>query len=77
MSEGSRREFDEWAPVRQTAATQEGLDAFAEKRRPDFQGVRRRDGPRSIVSGGDALVAQLELLHALARVFGSASTTRT
>ena len=42
MEEGSRREFDEWAKVRPTAATQEGLDAFAEKRRPDFQGARRR-----------------------------------
>lgn len=42
MEEGSRREFEEWARVRPTAATQEGLDAFAEKRRPDFQGVRQR-----------------------------------
>lgn len=44
MREGSARELTEWAAVRQTAATQEGLEAFAEKRRPDFQGARRRAG---------------------------------
>lgn len=42
FEEGSAREREEWANVRPTAATQEGLDAFAEKRRPDFQGARRR-----------------------------------
>lgn len=42
LAEGSRREYEEWAKVRPTAATQEGLDAFTEKRRPDFQGARRR-----------------------------------
>jgi enoyl-CoA hydratase/carnithine racemase len=45
MSEGSRREFEEWVAVRRSAATQEGLDAFAQKRRPDFQAARRRADP--------------------------------
>ena len=37
LETGLRRERTEWAEVRRSAATQEGLDAFAEKRRPDFR----------------------------------------
>jgi len=39
LAEGLERERAEWAAVRRSAATQEGLEAFAEKRRPDFRGV--------------------------------------
>jgi enoyl-CoA hydratase/carnithine racemase len=41
LGEGLARERAEWAEVRRSAATQEGLEAFAEKRRPDFRGVQR------------------------------------
>ncbi len=37
LETGLRRERAEWAEVRRSAATQEGLEAFAEKRRPDFR----------------------------------------
>lgn len=39
IEEGLARERAEWEQVRRSAATQEGLEAFAEKRRPDFRGV--------------------------------------
>jgi enoyl-CoA hydratase/carnithine racemase len=41
IDEGLARERAEWRTVRESAATQEGLDAFAAKRRPDFQAARR------------------------------------
>lgn len=44
MEVGLEWELASWEEVRRSAATQEGLDAFAEKRPPDFQGVRRRSG---------------------------------
>ena len=43
MQEGLARERSEWAEVRHSARTQEGLSAFAEKRTPDFRGAARRD----------------------------------
>lgn len=39
MTEGLARERDAWEQVRRSARTQEGLEAFAEKRAPDFRGV--------------------------------------
>lgn len=45
LDEGLAREREEWERMRRSAATQEGLEAFAEKRRPDFQGARRRARP--------------------------------
>lgn len=44
IEEGLRREREEWAAVRRSAATQEGLEAFAEKRRPDFRSPRAQRG---------------------------------
>jgi enoyl-CoA hydratase/carnithine racemase len=37
LEDGLARERAEWEQVRRSAATQEGLEAFAEKRRPDFR----------------------------------------
>lgn len=42
IDEGLARERTEWEQVRRSALSQEGLEAFAEKRRPDFDAVRRR-----------------------------------
>ena len=40
LVDGLAAERAEWAVVRQSAATQEGLEAFAEKRVADFRGAR-------------------------------------
>jgi methylglutaconyl-CoA hydratase len=42
LADGLARERDAWAQVRRSAATQEGLEAFAEKRRPDFRPSAQR-----------------------------------
>ncbi len=42
IEEGLARERAEWEAVRRSAQTQEGLEAFAAKRAPDFDAVRRR-----------------------------------
>jgi enoyl-CoA hydratase/carnithine racemase len=44
IHEGLRRERAEWLVARHSASTQEGLEAFADKRRPDFAAARSRDG---------------------------------
>jgi enoyl-CoA hydratase/carnithine racemase len=41
---GLARERAAWAQVRRSATSQEGLDAFAAKRRPDFRGAAMRAG---------------------------------
>jgi len=43
LEEGLARERAEWEQVRRSALTQEGLEAFAAKRKPDYDAVRRRD----------------------------------
>jgi enoyl-CoA hydratase/carnithine racemase len=43
LDEGLARERVEWETARRSASTQEGLTAFAERRRPDF--ARARRGP--------------------------------
>lgn len=43
LDEGLARERAEWEWVRGSAKTQEGLEAFAEKRRPDFRGTEGHD----------------------------------
>ena len=40
IDDGLARERAEWAAVRASAATQEGLEAFAQKRAPDFRAQR-------------------------------------
>ena len=45
IEEGLRREREEWEQVRRSAATQEGLIAFAEKRRPDFRATDQAQQP--------------------------------
>jgi enoyl-CoA hydratase/carnithine racemase len=40
LADGLARERAEWAAVRRSAATQEGLEAFAQKRAPDFRAQR-------------------------------------
>lgn len=40
ITEGLARERAEWEQVRRSPSTQEGLDAFAEKRPPDYRGAR-------------------------------------
>jgi enoyl-CoA hydratase/carnithine racemase len=40
---GLAREREAWAQVRRSATSQEGLDAFAAKRRPDFRAAARRE----------------------------------
>jgi enoyl-CoA hydratase/carnithine racemase len=42
LADGLARERDEWALARRSASTQEGLEAFAQKRRPDFDAARTR-----------------------------------
>jgi enoyl-CoA hydratase/carnithine racemase len=42
---GLERERAEWAQVRRSASTQEGLTAFVERRRPDFDAARRGETP--------------------------------
>ena len=42
IEEGLSRERAEWAAVRRSPSSQEGLDAFAQKRRPDFAAARER-----------------------------------
>ena len=45
IDEGLERERAEWEQVRQSRSTQEGLTAFAERRRPDFDAARRGETP--------------------------------
>jgi enoyl-CoA hydratase/carnithine racemase len=40
IADGLAREREEWEQVRSSPSSQEGLDAFAEKRRPNFRGKR-------------------------------------
>jgi enoyl-CoA hydratase/carnithine racemase len=42
---GLARERAEWAQMRRSRSTQEGLTAFAERRRPDFDAARRGETP--------------------------------
>jgi enoyl-CoA hydratase/carnithine racemase len=42
VADGLQREREAWAEVRPSATTQEGLDAFAEKRPPDFRAAAAR-----------------------------------
>lgn len=42
IQEGLARERAEWEVVRRSPSSQEGLDAFAERRRPDFRGAAAR-----------------------------------
>jgi enoyl-CoA hydratase/carnithine racemase len=44
IGDGLAREREEWLGARRSASTQEGLEAFAAKRRPDFSEARARDG---------------------------------
>jgi enoyl-CoA hydratase/carnithine racemase len=44
IEDGLAREREEWTRVRRSAATQEALEAFAEKRRPDFRSLRAQRG---------------------------------
>jgi enoyl-CoA hydratase/carnithine racemase len=50
IEEGLARERAEWATMRVSASSQEGLDAFAERRKPDFDAARAREA-----AGRDAL----------------------
>jgi enoyl-CoA hydratase/carnithine racemase len=50
IEEGLARERAEWASMRVSASSQEGLDAFAERRKPDFDAARAREA-----AGRDAL----------------------
>jgi enoyl-CoA hydratase/carnithine racemase len=45
LEEGLARERAEWAAMRPSRSTQEGLSAFAERRPPDFDAARRGDTP--------------------------------
>jgi enoyl-CoA hydratase/carnithine racemase len=45
IEQGLERERAEWAQVRRSPSTQEGLVAFAERRRPDFEAARRGETP--------------------------------
>lgn len=45
LHEGLARERSEWERARRSASTQEGLDAFSEKRKPDFAAARAREIP--------------------------------
>ncbi len=47
IQDGLRREREAWAIVRRSATTQEGLEAFVEKRDPDFPGAARRGAAQS------------------------------
>lgn len=40
IAEGLALELEEWEQVRRSPSSQEGLEAFAEKRRPQFRGLR-------------------------------------
>jgi 2-(1,2-epoxy-1,2-dihydrophenyl)acetyl-CoA isomerase len=42
IHEGLARERAEWLQARRSASTQEGLEAFADKRAPDFAAARAR-----------------------------------
>ena len=42
IPDGLAREREAWESVRPSAKTQEGLEAFAEKRKPDFRAAARR-----------------------------------
>lgn len=46
IRQGLERERTEWEGARRSASTQEGLDAFAEKRKPDFAAARARESRR-------------------------------
>jgi enoyl-CoA hydratase/carnithine racemase len=46
IREGLDRERAEWEAARRSASTQEGLDAFAQKRAPDFAEARARETRR-------------------------------
>lgn len=43
IREGLDRELTEWIRARRSASTQEGLDAFSQKRDPDFASARRHE----------------------------------
>jgi enoyl-CoA hydratase/carnithine racemase len=43
LHEGLDRERAEWQIARRSASTQEGLDAFSQKRKPDFAAARARE----------------------------------
>jgi enoyl-CoA hydratase/carnithine racemase len=45
IEEGLARERAEWAAMRPSRSSQEGLSAFAERRRPDFDAARRGETP--------------------------------
>jgi enoyl-CoA hydratase/carnithine racemase len=45
IEEGLARERAEWAAMRPSRSTQEGLTAFAERRPPDFDAARRSETP--------------------------------
>ncbi len=45
IEEGLARERAEWAAMRPSRSSQEGLTAFAERRRPDFDAARRGETP--------------------------------
>ena len=45
IDEGLARERAEWAQMRPSRSSQEGLTAFAERRRPDFDAARRGETP--------------------------------
>ena len=47
IEEGLARERAEWEGVRRSASTQEGLEAFAERRPPDFDAARKRESGRA------------------------------
>ena len=42
IEDGLTREREAWELVRRSATTQEGLEAFTEKRRPDFRAAAQR-----------------------------------
>ena len=54
IADGLRRERQAWAIVRRSATTQEGLEAFASKRTPDFPAAARRDAARQSAGDGPA-----------------------
>jgi enoyl-CoA hydratase/carnithine racemase len=43
LRDGLARERSEWEQTRRSASTQEGLDAFSQKRKPDFPAARKRE----------------------------------
>ena len=53
IEDGLRREREAWAIVRRSATTQEGLEAFTEKRKPDFRGAARRAAALQSAAGDE------------------------